>query len=170
MRRAALAAGLVLVIAGCGGDDGGGAGDGEDARRAYASAVNGFCSEVASSVERVQGDLEMATKDVGTDVDAAAKAVGGALTGFATDIQTSVKGLQGAEVPDEYRAFHDRAVGGLTKVVTALMGAGDRAAEGDVTALAQLGSTLNDIEVPDPPAELRRAAPACQELSRRRAG
>jgi hypothetical protein len=170
MRRAAVLA--ALVLAGCGGSDGGGdAAEREpDAKAQYAQAVDGFCSDVSASVDRVQTQLSQAQTSVGDDPEKAAEAVGTALTAFAGDIERAVGELRGAEVPADYRRFHDRAVGGLGEVATALDRAGAEASDGDVGALASLGSTLQGIEVPEPPAELRRRAPACQELSRRRAG
>jgi hypothetical protein len=170
VRRGAVAA-VAVVLAGCGGSGEQEARDrAVEERMRYGQAVNGFCRDVSASVDRVQQDLSGAQGRAGDDVEAAAKAVGTALQDFARSIGRAVDELRGAPVPAQYRGFHDRAVGGLGRVVGALEQAGTRAEQGDLQGLAQLGTTLDDIEVPDPPADLRRAAPACQDLSRRRAG
>jgi hypothetical protein len=174
VRGRVVAVGLTALLAvgttacGSGTEEASGGESGAETR--YAAAVDRFCREVSSAVTRVQEDLAGVQQREGTGVDAASAAVGGALTGFAQDVDTSLGRLRRAEVPPEYRSFHDGATSGLGRVVTALRDAGTRAQDGDVRAIAQLGTTLEDVRVPDPPPALRERAPSCRALQRPSSG
>lgn len=155
----ALAGGL----AACGGDDAADAA--KEARAKYAGAVNSFCGDIQASASTIEADVRKATANAGTDPKAATDALAGVLSDFSGRINTSLGTLQKAEVPEDYRTFHDGAVSGISRMVGVLDQAAAGIKKGEFEALNDVGTTIDKIEVPDPPKELAEAAPACDKLS-----
>lgn len=151
-----------VAVSGCGGDDA--ADSAKEAQAKYAGAVDTFCGEILQSGETIQKDVQEAVKGAGTDQQAAFKALGDVLATFSGSINDSVERLDKAEVPEDYKAFHDGAVSGISRMVGVLDQAAAGVRKGELKALDDIGGTIDNIKVPDPPAELAESAPNCDKL------
>ncbi len=156
MRRVATAAAAAVallgpaLLTGCGGG-----GDDE-----YTSAVNGFCTDVRTSLRAFQ--QEASRVGAAEDPDAATRAFGGAVKTLTGDLRRATEALREADPPEEYAGFNQETVRGFDEAARRLDAVATDAQAGDVDALRDIDRRLGDLDVPDGPPELRERAPACR--------
>jgi soluble cytochrome b562 len=163
-RTRAAAALTTIALAGGLGACGGGGDD--SSKKDYQSALDSFCKSVESGSNKVQTDASSVQTTASSDPKAAIKKIGTVLGTFATTIDDALTKLKGADVPSDYQDFNDGAVKGVDELVTKVRAAAKAASTGNVQAVTQLGSTLNDIKLPDLPKELADKAPSCSRISK----
>lgn len=161
--RASAALACVALAGGLGACGGGGS---DSSKSDYQAALNQFCKSVETGSNKVQTDASSVQTTAASDPKAAIKKIGTVLGTFATTIDDALTKLKAADVPSDYKDFNQGAVSGVDELVTKVRAAAKAASTGDVQAVTQLGSTLNDIKLPDLPKELADKAPSCSRISK----